>query len=67
MKSNLVEFGRIYSNASWGGQARFVAGQGWPIGGAFNDLAHALEPEGGARVTSPRPFERGGRALGRES
>jgi len=34
-----------------------------PVGGVFDDVAHALEPEGGAAVTTPGTFDRAAGAL----
>jgi len=51
MKSNLLELGRIGSNACCGmrmGGLGRVDRKGGPVGGGCDDIAHALEPEGGA-------------------
>jgi hypothetical protein len=51
MKSNLLELSRIWSNGRvW--MREYGLGLGTrehrPIGRTFDDLSHALEPEGGA-------------------
>ena len=58
MKSNLVELTRIGSNDRV---------RGGPVGCVFDDLAHALEPEGGAGRARARPGSRAAGAMVWES